>query len=405
MRKHRAGRNALLFICITVLIDTIGFSIIIPVTPALIMELTGQGLSNAALFGGWLLFSYALMQFFFAPVLGGLSDRFGRRPVLLTSLFGFGVNYVLMGLAPTIAWLFLGRMVAGIFGATGATANAYIADVSPPEERAQNFGLIGAAWGFGFIIGPALGGVLGGYGARVPFFAAAGLALVNTVYGYFVLPETLSVEKRRSFSLKRANPFAALANMRRYPVVVGLFGSLLLYQVAQSALPSTWTFYTMLKFDWSVAEVGYSMAFVGLLSAFVQGVLIRHAIARIGERSTVYFGLAMMTLGFLGFALAGQGAIMYVFLIPFALSGLAMPALRSIVSSRVPADGQGELHGAITSLFSLTAIVAPVVMTHLFGFFTADEAAVYFPGAPFMLATVMTIGCALVFVRAMRAAQ
>lgn len=395
-------KNALAFIFITVLLDTIGFGIIIPVMPELIMELTGEGLSDAATYAGWLLFLYALIQFFFAPILGNLSDRFGRRPVLLFSLLAFGFDYTLMGLAPTIVWLFIGRSLAGIAGATFTPANAYIADVSAPGKRAQNFGLMGAAWGMGFILGPVIGGLLGELGPRIPFFAAAGLALLNAIYGFFVLPETLPPEKRREFSIKRANPIGALIQMKKYPIVIGLFGVLVLYQIAHDALPSTWTYYTMFKFDWTERSVGYSMGFIGFLVAVVQGGLIRAIIPRIGEKIAVYLGLLMMTIGFFGFAFAEHGWVMYVFLVPFSLIGLAMPALRSIMSSQVPANAQGELQGAITSMISLTAIIAPLMMTQLFSYFSSGKGFLYFPGAAFVVAATMTTFSALLFLKASR---
>jgi DHA1 family tetracycline resistance protein-like MFS transporter len=404
MSEPGSSRRALTFIFITVLIDMIGFGIIIPVMPELIMELTGEGLSRAARYGGWLLFLYALMQFFFAPIIGNLSDRFGRRPVLIFSLVAFGFDYLLMGLAPTIAWLFAGRFVAGIAGATHSTANAYIADVSPPERRAQNFGLMGAAFGLGFILGPVLGGLLGEYGPRVPFFAASGLALCNAVYGFLILPETLPAEERRRFDLRRANPVGALAQMRRYPVIVGLFGAFVLYMIAHDANPATWTYYTMLKFDWTEREVGYSMGFVGLGVALVQGFLIRAAIPRMGELRAVYLGFALMSLSFVGFAFASAGWMMYAFIVPFSLGGLATPALRGIMSNRVPANAQGELQGALASVMSLTAIVAPLFMTQLFGYFTSDAAPLYFPGAPFLTAGVLLLGSIAVFAGVMSSA-
>jgi DHA1 family tetracycline resistance protein-like MFS transporter len=266
-----ARKRATIFILITILLDTIGFGIIAPVMPELIMELTGEGIGQAARYGGWLLFIYAVMQLFFAPILGNLSDRFGRRPVLLCSLTAFGLDYILMGMAPTLTWLFVGRALAGVFGATHATANAYVADITAPDQRAKSFGLIGATWGIGFMIGPVVGGLLGEYGPRVPFFAAAGLALLNVVYGSIVLTESLSEENRRPFAWKRANPIGAIHQMRRYPVVIGLFFAVVFYQIAHDANPSTWSFYTMLKFGWSERDIGLSMGAVGLMMAIVQG--------------------------------------------------------------------------------------------------------------------------------------
>jgi DHA1 family tetracycline resistance protein-like MFS transporter len=401
-RRPRASRKALAFIFITVLLDMIGFGIVIPVLPELIRELTGEGLAAAAVYGGWLLFVYGAMQFLFAPIIGNLSDRFGRRPILLFSLSMFSLDYLLMGFAPTLAWLFIGRMLAGIAGATGATASAYVADVSPPEERAANFGLIGAAFGLGFIIGPVLGGLLGEYGPRVPFFGAALLAALNVLYGLLVLPETLPRHARRQFDLRRASPLGALLQMRRYPVVAGLFAALVFYQLAHDASPSTWSYYTMLKFDWSERDVGYSLGFVGVMFAVVQGGLIRYVIPWMGEERASYFGLSMMIVGFLGIAFSTESWMMYLFIVPFTLGGIATAAARGIMSNAVPANAQGELQGATTSLMSLTAIVAPLLMTQLFGYFSSETAPIYFPGAPFLAAALLTVVSFLVFMRVMR---
>lgn len=385
-------RNAaLVFIFITLLIDVIGFGIIIPVIPKLIRQLTGGTLSDASRYGGWLLFSYAVMQFIFSPILGGLSDQYGRRPILLFSLFGFGIDYLLVGFAPTIGWLFAGRLVAGITGGSFTTAGAYIADVSEPEKRAQNFGIIGAAFGLGFIIGPALGGILGQYGARVPFFAAAGLALVNWLYGYFILPESLKPENRRNFDWKRANPVGSLLQLRRYPVIISLVASFVCIYVAGHATQSTWTYYTMEKFKWNEAWVGYSLSFVGLMVALVQGGLNRIMIPKLGERRAVFIGLSFYVLGFLCFAFATQGWMMFAFMVPYALGGLAGPSLQGIISNQVPANEQGELQGGLNSLISVTSIIGPLLMTNLFSYFTSAKAPFYFPGAPFIMGALLTL--------------
>ncbi len=387
-----AGKRnaALVFIFITLLIDVIGFGIIIPVMPKLIRQLTGGTLSDASRYGGWLLFSYAVMQFIFSPILGGLSDQYGRRPVLLFALFGFGIDYLFLGFAPTIGWLFAGRIVAGITGGSFTTAGAYIADVSEPEKRAQNFGIIGAAFGLGFIIGPALGGILGQYGARMPFFAAAGLALLNWLYGYFILPESLKPENRRKFELKRANPVGALLQLRRYPVIIGLIASLICIYTAVHAVQGTWTYYTMEKFKWNEAWVGYSLSFVGLMAALVQGVLNRIMIPKLGEKRAVFIGLSFYVLGLLCFAFASQGWMMFAFMVPYALGGLAGPSLQGIISNQVPANEQGELQGGLNSLISVTSIIGPLLMTNLFGYFTSAKAPVYFPGAPFVMGAFLT---------------
>lgn len=399
--KPPATRKALAFILITVFIDTVGLGIIIPVTPQLIVELTEEGIAAAAIYGGWLLFLYALAQFFFAPILGNLSDRFGRRPVLLLSLAAFSLDYLIMGFAINITWLFAGRLVAGIAGATYATANAYMADISPEGEKAQNFGLVSAAWGLGFIAGPVLGGLLGDYGSRVPFFAASALAAVNVIYGFLVLPETLPKKDRRNFSFKRANPVGAVLQVKQYPIVLGLIGVFLCLQISHDANPSVWTYYNIEKFGWSPREIGYSLGFVGISVALVSAVLIRWFIPRYGEKTTVYIGLTLLATGFTGFAFAGYSWLMYVFILPFAMGGLAFPALRSIMSNQLPENSQGELQGALSSLASLTAIFAPLLMTNLFGYFSGADAVIYFPGAAFLTASILVVVAIFVFRRVM----
>ena len=386
-----SNSKALSFIFITLLIDVIGLGIIIPVLPALIEQITGGDISEASRTGGWLTFAYAAMQFLFSPVIGGLSDRYGRRPVLLASLLGFGLDYILMGFAPTIGWLFLGRLIAGITGASYTTAGAYIADVSTPEKRAQNFGLIGVAFGVGFIIGPVLGGLLGHYSPRLPFFVAAGLALLNALYGYFVLPESLTPEHRRPFDCKRANPIGSLRHLGRYPVVLSLVISFVLLYLSGHATQSTWTFYTIEKFGWNEQWVGYSLGFVGLMVAIVQGGLIRIVIPKLGQKRSVFVGLTFYTIGFFLFAIATKGWMMFLFVVPFAMGGFAGPALQSIITSAVPANEQGELQGALTSLISLTSIFGPLMMTNLFSVFSAPDAPVYFPGAPFMMGALLSL--------------
>ena len=385
----RHNKAALGFIFVTVLIDVIGLGIIIPVLPQLITELTGGTISDASVLGGWLMFAYAFMSFLFAPVLGGLSDQFGRRPVLLIALFGFGVDYILMALAPTIGWLFLGRLLAGITGASFTTASAYIADVSAPEKRAQNFGMLGAAFGLGFIIGPMTGGLLGEIGPRIPFYAAAGLTFLNWLYGYFVLPESLAKEQRRPFTLKRANPLGTLVQLRNYPVVIGLLASLVLVYIAAHATQSTWAYFTIEKFGWSEADVGYSLGFVGFMIALVQGVIIRPVVNKIGQTKAVYVGLTFNALGFVLIALASQGWMLYAIMVPYALGGLAGPSLQGIMSNSVKNNEQGELQGGLTSLVSATSIVGPPLMTGIFGYFTDSANEIYLPSAPFYLGAVL----------------
>jgi DHA1 family tetracycline resistance protein-like MFS transporter len=386
-----ARTPAIIFIFFTLLLDVIGFGLVIPVLPGLLEEMTGGDLSTASKWGGLLMFTYAGMQFLFSPVMGALSDAYGRRPVILASLFAFSLDFVLQGWAPTLGWFFLGRIIAGITGATFTSATAYIADVSPPEKRAQNFGIIGAAFGMGFIIGPLLGGLVAHYGGlRAPFFAAAALAMINALYGFFILPESLTPENRRPFDWKRANPVGSLRQLGKYPVILGLVGALLLIQIAGHANMSTWTYITMEKFRWGSFEVGMSLAFVGLVSGIVQGLLSRKIIPALGANKSVTWGLFMYGVGFVLFAYATQGWMMYAFMIPFGLGGIAGPALQSIISNQVPPNAQGELQGGLTSLMSLTSIIGPLVMTNLFSYFTQENAPIHFPGAPFLLGAVLT---------------
>ena len=380
---------ALIFIFITLLIDVTGLGIIIPVFPKLIEQLIHGNISQAASWGGWLTFSYAAMQFLFSPILGGLSDRFGRRPVLLFSLFGFGLDYVLQGFAPTIEWLFIGRILAGITGASFTTATAYIADISPPEKRAQNFGLVGAAFGVGFILGPAVGGFLGQFGPRVPFFVAAGLTMVNFLYGFFILPESLATENRRPFDWKRANPVGSLMRLGKYPVILGLVASLVLVYIAGFAVQGTWTFYTMEKFKWDEKTVGLSLAAIGLSFAIVQGGLSRIIIPKLGQQRAVYVGLLISAIGYVLLGSATQSWMMFAFMAVYSLGGIAGPSIQGIISTQVPANEQGELQGALTSLTSTTSIFGPLIMTNLFSFFTSPAAPTYLPGAPFYLGSIL----------------
>jgi MFS transporter, DHA1 family, tetracycline resistance protein len=395
-----ASRFALAFIFITMLVDTIGLGIIIPVTPKIIAELTGEGLSEAARWGGWLMFVFAAMQFFCAPVMGNLSDRFGRRPVLILSLAALSIDYAITGLAPTIYWLFAGRILSGMAGATYPTVNAYIADVSPPEKRAANFGLTGAAFGVGFIVGPAIGGIVGdAFGARMPFFVAAGVAIANALFGLLVLKESLPANRRRTFELWRANPVGSLFALNRYPMVFGLIGVMVLTQLAHDALPATWTYYTMLKFHWTSADVGYSLMAVGALTAVSFGVLPRLVIPKIGETNAVYVGFLCATLGYAGYAFSANPWQLYGWMVIWALAGIGNPALNSIMSKQVPANEQGELQGAVASVSSLTSVAAPVVMTSLFAYFTSAGALVYFAGASFFAAALFEFGALGLFAR------
>ena len=407
MNPPPVSRHALTFIFVTVLIDTIGLGIVIPVFPELIVDLTGKPVNEAARIGGWLAFAYAAMQFVFGPIIGNLSDRFGRRPVLLASLLAFAVDYMVMAFAPTLALLFVGRLIAGVTGASHTTAYAYIADVSPPEKRAQNFGLVGMAFGFGFILGPAIGGLIGEqFGTRAPFIAAGGLALVNALYGWLILPESLPRERRRPFDIRRANPVGTLLQLRRYqPVVLGLAMAMFLWQLSHQALQGTWSFYTIYRFEWSPGMVGLSLAAVGVTAAIVQGGLVRMIIPHIGERRAVELGLMSGMAGFLIYGFATQGWMMYAGIAVAALSGLAYPSMNALMSTRVDPNAQGELQGAVASLFSLSSIIGPPLMTQLFGYFTGNSAPFELPGAAFILAAALTLGSLALFLRVCRRAS
>ena len=379
------------FIFITLLIDVMGWGLIIPVMPDLISQLKHISVNEASPYGAWLLSAYAITQFFFAPVIGNLSDTYGRRPVLLASLFGFGIDYLFLALAPTYGWLFVGRIIAGITGASFTTASAYIADVSTPETRAKNFGMVGAAFGLGFVIGPALGGLLAGLGTRTPFYAAAILCLINCLYGYFVLPESLSKENRRPFHWKRANPLGSLQLLKRYPAIGALAFSFFLIYLASQAVQANWNFFTIYRFNWSEKMVGISLAVVGLLVGVVQGGLIRFINPWLGNEKSIYAGLLLYSLGLVLFAFATEGWMMFAFLVPYCLGGIAGPALQATLADHVPANEQGELQGTLTSLMSITTIIGPLIMNYLFKYFTTDKAPFHFPGVSFLLGAIFML--------------
>lgn len=387
------AKRALPFLLITILIDAVGIGIIVPVLPSLITEVTELELSDAALWGGALIFIYALMSFLFAPVLGNLSDRFGRRPVLIIGLTVLGIDYVIMALAPNIWWLLVGRTMSGIAAATFTTANAYIADVTSPNDRAKSYGLLGAAWGTGFMLGPVLGGLVADFAdsARAPFYLAAILAFANAAYGFLLLPESLPPEKRRAFDIKRANTIGAVRMVAKHPGLLGLLIAMVFYQIGHDANPSVWAFYTMYKFGWDAGDVGWSLGFVGVCLIFSMGWLTGVAVPRLGEKRAIIIGFTCAGIGFLGYALATQSWMMYVATIFFAMVGIGSSALRSVLSKQVSETEQGELQGAITSVMGLTAIFTPLVMTGLFSAFTGDGAPIHLPGAPYLLATVAMV--------------
>lgn len=388
MSKNRTA--GIFFILVTILFDCIGFGIIIPIMPDLIKELTGSTLSKASEYGGIMLTIYSLMMFACSPILGALSDKMGRRPVLLISLLGMAIDYFFLSFAHTITLLFIGRIIAGLCGASITTASAYIADISTPEKRAQNFGLIGAAFGIGFIIGPVLGGIFGEFGTRVPFMIAGGLSLINWLYGFFILPESLKKENRRKFEWKRANPVGALMQIKRYPALIGLLTALLILYIAAQSTQTVWAYYTKEKFDWNRSWVGYSLGFVGLTVAIVQGGLIRLIIPKFGHKKSIMMGLSLYVLGFILFAFASKGWMMFAFIVPYALAGITGPAIQGIISTQVRADEQGELQGIMTSFMSLASIIGPLLMSFLFAHFTSPKTNLYFPGAPFIMGALLT---------------
>ncbi|MCB2113607.1 MAG: TCR/Tet family MFS transporter [Parvularculaceae bacterium] len=401
MAARKPGRNALLFIFITVLINMIGFGVIIPVMPDLVMDVTGQGRAEAARWGGLLSMSYAVMQFFMMPVIGSLSDRFGRRPVILLSLLAYSLDFLMMALAPTLGLLFVARLFAGAFSASFSTANAYIADITPPEKRAANFGLMGAAFGLGFIIGPGVGGVIGDeLGHRAPFFLVAGLGFINLVYGFIFLPETLADENRRRFEWRRANAFGAFQNFRKYPVILPIAVVIFIAQLAHWTFPSVWAYYSGFKFDWSEKQIGFSLMAVGLASAIVQGGLTRIVIPKFGERKAAFFGIIIASFSYLGYGLASEGWMIYPLIAFGSLAGFTAPALQGIMSRTVPADAQGQLQGAIASINGVSMIIGPFMMTQIFAAFSEDGARVIFPGAPFIVAACLSVSALIPFLAA-----
>lgn len=401
--KPNKGRGALGFIFVTVLIDTMGLGIIIPILPSLLEQLGHVGVSMASQYSGYLTFTYATMQFICAPILGNLSDRYGRRPVLLISLLGFGIDYLFMGFAPSIFWLFIGRFIAGVAGASTTTATAYISDVSSGDKRAANFGLIGAATGLGFILGIGLGGFLGGVFIRLPFFVAGGLAFINAIYGYFVLPESLDLKNRRRFQFKRANPIGSLFRLRHYSTAVStLITAYTIVYIGQKAVESVLPFYVVEKFKWNETSIGALGIFLGLLIVGVQGGLVRWTIPKFGLRKNILAGIAFYGIGLVLISFNNTPWLMYIVMIPYCIGGIGGTAMQGFISEHVSASEQGELQGALTSLVSLTTIIGPLMMTSVFHHFTSKESLVYFPGAPFLLGAVMMAISVLLTIRSFK---
>jgi len=384
-----AGRAAFTFILILVAFDFLAFGIIAPVLPDLIRQFEGGDFARASSITGYFGFAWATMQFIFSPILGGWSDRFGRRPVILISCFGLAIDYVLMALAPSLRWLFLGRIISGITTSNVATAFAYVTDVTAPEKRAKPFGLISAAFGLGFVIGPAVGGYLGNINLRFPFWAAAALSFGNALYGYFVLPESLPPERRAKSAWHMANPLGALTLLRSHPELAGLSVVATLYYLAHNSLPSMWALYTEYRHAWSRRDVGLSLAVVGVCASVVSGALVGPFVKRFGERRSVISGLLFGTIGFAGFALATRGWMLMA-VIPFiALWGIAAPAMQSLMARHVDPSSQGRLQGAINSLRAITGMAGPVLFTQIFAVAISPRYSFHLPGAPYYLAALL----------------
>jgi DHA1 family tetracycline resistance protein-like MFS transporter len=391
------SKHAVTFVIITVFLDMVGFGMIMPVLPQLIEDVGHMTLAEATVIGGWMYFAFAFTQFLFSPLMGNLSDRYGRRPLLLLAVFGLGIDYIFSALAPTLLWLFVGRAIAGLCGSSYVIANAYIADVTAPEDRAKAFGLIGAAFGVGFVAGPAIGGMLGEFGPRVPFWAAAVISLLNFAYGWFVLPETLTPDKRRPFEWRRANPFGTLKVFRTYPGVLPLCAVLFLYMFASSVYPAVWPFWGIAKFDWSPFMVGVSLAAFGLITAICQGTLIGPAVARWGEVRVCLIGLVAAVLGLLGYGMATGMVMVVLFMLVHAPEGFVHPMLSAIMSKAVPEDAQGELQGGISSVMNLAMLCGTVFFANVFGYFLSPAAPIQSPDIAYFVAAAVIMVPALLF--------
>jgi DHA1 family tetracycline resistance protein-like MFS transporter len=383
------SKRILIFVAFIVFIDMVGIGLILPVMPALLEQITGESVDRTAEIGGLLIFAYAIMQFLFAPIIGGLSDRFGRRPVLLCTLMMLGIDYLILALAPDLWWLFVGRLLSGIMGASWAAANSCVADVASAQERGKYFGILGGAGASGFVIGPAIGGLLGGIDTRLPFYAAALMALIGAAIGWFILKETLPPEKRRQFTLARANPLGTLFQMAKTPVVLRFLTVIFLLQLAAQSQVAVWAYFNRLQFGWSELQIGLSVALFGALLALAQGGLTGPVIQRIGAVRCGLAGMLFIVPAYLCFAFASEGWMMIAGIIIGGGGGLAFPAMQQLMSERISEDAQGELQGAVASVIGITTIIGPVAMTSLFGAF-ADRQGLFFPGAPYLLAALLT---------------
>ncbi|MFO1122485.1 MAG: TCR/Tet family MFS transporter [Hyphomicrobiales bacterium] len=405
MTARPPGRHAIAFVFITVMMDMIGYGLVMPVLPRMIEEVGHLDLAAASVIGGWMYFAYGAMQFLFGPAVGNLSDAYGRRPLLLLAVFGLSVDFLFTAVAPTLFLLFVGRVVAGICGASYTIANAYLADITRPEERAKVFGLMGAAFGLGFVIGPAIGGLLGEFGPRVPFYVAATLTGLNFIFGYVVLPETLPPEKRRPFSLTRSNPLGALLVFGKHPGVLPLAILMFAYFAATSVYPAIWAFWGIARFGWSEAVIGLTLAAFGLITAVMQGAFTGFTVSRLGERNTVVFGLAASIIAAAGYAWAPSLLAVMVLLVIHAPEGFVHPALTAIMSRSTPEDAQGELQGGIASVQSVAMLIGTVFYAQAFGFFMQPGAPVVTPSAGYVIAAILLtmILAVFLFVRPDRA--
>jgi DHA1 family tetracycline resistance protein-like MFS transporter len=384
-----ASPHAVTFVLITVFLDMVGFGLIMPVLPSLIEEVGEMNLADAAYVGGWMFAAFSIAQFAFSPLAGNLSDRFGRRPLLLLSIFGLGADFLFSALAPTLFWLFVGRVLAGICGSSYVIANAYIADVTAPEDRAKAFGMVGAAFGVGFVLGPAIGGLLGELGPRVPFFVAAGISLLNFVYGWFVLPETLPPEKRRPFEWARSNPFGAFRVFRDYGSVLPLCLILGIYFLASAVYPAIWAFWGMAKFGWSEGIVGLTLAAFGLITAIFQGFVTGPVVARYGEWRVCLFGLVIAVVVAAGYGLAGSLVAVLILLVVHGPEGFVHPMLVAMMSKAVPENAQGELQGGISAVMNIAMLIGTIIFTLVFSRFMQEDATWRTPDAAFFLAAIL----------------
>jgi DHA1 family tetracycline resistance protein-like MFS transporter len=393
------SRAAFAFIFVTVALDILALGIMVPVLPKLVTQFEGGDIARAAEVAGVFGFAWAAMQFVFSPVLGAVSDRFGRRPVILLSNLGLGLDYVVMALAPSLGWLFVGRLISGITAASYPTASAYIADVTPPEQRAARFGMLGAAFGLGFIVGPAVGGFLGGIDLRLPFWVAAALSLANAVYGFFILPESLPPERRAELSWRRANPLGAFQLLRSFPELLGLSAATFLYFVAHEALPSVFVLYSDYRYGWTPGQVGFALALIGVCSTLVSAALIGPVVRKLGERRAVLIGLSFGVAGYIAYGLASTGVLFLCGIPLVALWGLSGPAMQALMSRQVGPSQQGQLQGALSSMRGISGMIGPLLFTQVFSRAIGEAAPLSLPGAPFLVGALLLASSLLLSTR------